>query len=58
MKRCEDSGLWVTGAGGSNSVGEDEEDYDLDEEEAGESGDAASAPASLPSPTGLGSEET
>ncbi|CAM9268009.1 unnamed protein product [Pylaiella littoralis] len=67
MKRCEDSGLWVTGAGGSRDVGEGEEDYDLDEEEeaaaivgqtGGEgTGEASTIHPSPPSPTGVGSSE-
>lgn len=48
MKRCEDSGLWVTGSGGGRGAGEEDdevEDYDLDEEEAAEAEAAAAAAA-------------
>eukprot|EP00904_Undaria_pinnatifida_P006348 jgi/Undpi1/2843/HiC_scaffold_14.g06220.m1 len=68
MKRCEDSGLWVPGAGGSRSAGEDEEDEDFSEgdeegEEAAQAGGEGTgegpklSPPAPPSPTGAGSGE-
>lgn len=37
MRRCEDSGLWVPGAGGSTSVEEDDLE-DIDEDDVSDDG--------------------
>lgn len=69
MKRCEDSGLWVPGPGGSVSVeDEDEDGYDEDEgaqdfhEDAGQAGGESTTEGRAlhqsPPPAGDGSVET
>ena len=66
MKRCEDSGLWVAGAGGSRNAGEDEEEEEFseeegEEEEAGQAGGEGTGEGGKlprpPSPTGAGSND-
>lgn len=53
MKRCEDSGLWVPGAGGSSSVGEGEdEDEDGDEVENFEVNDVSDGESEPEGPVG------
>lgn len=49
MKRCEDSGLWVPGAGGSTSVGKDNQEYDEDDDDEDGEADTCSSGDDSPS---------
>lgn len=59
MKRCQDSGLWVAGAGGSTSVGVEGED-DTDESDDGgvDTRTRAVSPPSPPSASAAENDES